>query len=115
MMSRKDKAVLLTLAVLLIIPGMLALLALPFIIMFGGKEWSWAALRSFDRVCNVALTNGSEFQTISGQSWEKRNTFLGWFLVWFLDFFEKDHCRLAWEHEETLKAGATSFLETDDH
>ena len=90
------------LAFLLIFPGILALLMMPFVIAFGPSNWAWAALRSFDRWCHASIINGFEFHTISASAWHYKHTLVGKLLIWFLDIFEKNHCRAAWLAERPL-------------
>ena len=93
--ERAKKGMVFIIALLLIVPGMLSLLMMPFIVTFGSSNWKWAALRSFDRWCHATIVNGFEFHTISASAWEHRNKLIGKSLVWFLEFFETNHCRAA--------------------
>lgn len=107
----RRKIMLLVLAILLIPPGIIALLLMPLVVVFGDLRWGWASLRAFDRWANVVLSRGSEFETISGHSWKcSRTNIFGWFVNWFLEFFERDHCRRAYEEELKLSRHAREFL-----
>lgn len=108
--NTKRKILLLVLSLLLIIPGAIALLIMPFVILFGDLRWGWAALRSFDRWANVVLTRGSEFETISAHSWVARYNLCGCFVNWFLDLIETDHCQKAWLSERRLAKAGTDYL-----
>ena len=98
------------LALLLIVPGILALLMMPFVITFGPSSWSWAALRSFDRWCHATIINGFEFHTISASAWEHKNTLVGKLLIWFLNLFEKNHCKAAWVAENIVYDAGKEYV-----
>ena len=99
------------LALLLIIPGMLALLMMPFVIAFANNNWAWAALRSFDRWCHAVIVNGFEFHTISASAWHHRDTVVGRLLIWFLNLFESNHCKGAWIAENVLYKPGKQYVE----
>lgn len=102
-LRKGHRAALLILSLLIIIPGLLALLMMPIIILVGDLRWSWASLRSFDRWVNVVVSKGNEFDTISGHAYQAKGTFIGWFLVNFLELFEKNHCERSNHNEEKIK------------
>jgi len=108
--NRARKWMVFVLALLLIVPGMLALIMMPFVIAFGSSNWAWASLRSFDRWCHAVIVNGFEFHTISASAWEHRDTLIGKTLVWFLNFFEKNHCRAAWMAESIVYGAGKEYV-----
>lgn len=89
-MSRIRQA---SLALALIPIGMLTLVLIVLVSLFGSQDRAWNAMVGLDQSLN-ALTGGSEDQTISGRAYEAQGKGKAWgcVLCKVLDWFEKGHC-----------------------
>jgi hypothetical protein len=77
-------------------------LLLCFVGFFGKTERGRAGVRALDHFVNATLFNGYAWESVSSHAWRMRHKRWAKMVIWFLDKFQKDHCKRSNTREQPI-------------
>lgn len=91
----------------LLLCAMVPMAVLGYLIMvlhglFGKTARVRGAVRALDHFVNASVFNGYPWESLSSHAWRERHQAWAKTVIWFLDFFQNDHCRRANKREQPV-------------